>query len=272
MRSVYKKLITLAIVCILFPIPEDSSGYSPGHITGKVVDYFTKKPIRGAIVTIDNETALTGENGFFKVIADAPKAEAGTFGYMKQEPGVKTPLFSLKKVGARAIGYARAEQDVKIPSISPRLPAPVQIELVPFTPKALYLSFYGIGSRILKESALKLIKETELNALVIDVKGDRGIITYKSSIPLAAEIGAQKLTIIKDIKTLIQSLKEKEIYTAYCCLQRRSPCVIKAGVSIKDALWRNLARQRKSRMGRSFQRGGVELQHRHRYRGSQERF
>jgi hypothetical protein len=85
--------------------------------------------------------------------------------------------------------------------------------LQPFTPKALYLTFYGIGDRSLRESALKLINETELNALVIDVKGDRGVITYKSSIPFASEIGAQKLVIIKDIRSLLQSLRERGIYT-----------------------------------------------------------
>jgi len=42
---------------------------------------------------------------------------------------------------------------------------------MPFAPKALYLSFYGIGNRTLCESALDLIEVTDLNALVIDVKG-----------------------------------------------------------------------------------------------------
>ncbi|HEX8947954.1 MAG TPA: putative glycoside hydrolase, partial [Dissulfurispiraceae bacterium] len=86
-------------------------------------------------------------------------------------------------------------------------------KLQPFSPKALYLTFYGIGDRKLRENALKLIDETELNALVIDVKGDRGAVTYKTSVPLASEIGGQKLIIVKDIKGLIKSLKERGIYT-----------------------------------------------------------
>ena len=61
-----------------------------------------------------------------------------------------------------------------------------EIGLKPFAPKALYLSFYGIGDRGLRESALKLIETTELNALVIDVKGDRGMISYRSRVPLAS--------------------------------------------------------------------------------------
>jgi hypothetical protein len=189
MHSLCNKLMILFLVFFLLPIPEASSNHSTGYIPGRVVDSLTKMPIKGAIVTVNNEVALTGEKGFFHVNAVA------------------------NKVGVRAFGYTRAEQDVKSALVSQILSVPMQIELVPFTPKALYLSFYGIGSKILKDSALKLIEETELNALVIDVKGDRGLITYKSSVPLTEEIGAQKITIIKDIKTLITSLKEKGIYT-----------------------------------------------------------
>ena len=49
--------------------------------------------------------------------------------------------------------------------------------------------------------------------MVIDVKGDRGIVTYRSDIPLVSQIGAQRQVIVKDIKGLLQSLKEKGIYT-----------------------------------------------------------
>jgi hypothetical protein len=126
--------------------------------------------------------------------------------------------FSVKtsgdKIAVRAYGYLRTEQKLTSPFITlPFLTSPQQIELTPFTPRALYLSFYGIGSRILRGSALKLMEETEVNSLVIDVKGDRGNLTYRSSVPLASEVGAQKLIIVKDIKDLIKSLKEKGIYT-----------------------------------------------------------
>jgi hypothetical protein len=81
------------------------------------------------------------------------------------------------------------------------------------SPKALYMTYYGIGDRGLRHNALKLIDETELNALVIDVKGDRGILTYKSAVPMVSRIGAQKIVIVKDAKALVQSLKERGIYT-----------------------------------------------------------
>jgi hypothetical protein len=180
-----KRIFKLALVQCIILIVLSISGHASMFISGKVMDYLTRKPIQGAIITANNEVVQTDSNGMF-VIRNATK-----------------------KVGIRACGYARGEQGVPFPPGR----TPLKIYLQPFTPKALYLTFYGIGDRSLRESALKLINETELNALVIDVKGDRGVITYKSSIPLASEIGAQKLVIIKDIRSLLQSMRERGIYT-----------------------------------------------------------
>lgn len=180
-----KRILRFVVLqCILLTVIS-IAGHASVFINGKVMDYLTGKPIQGAIITADNEVVQTDSNGMF-VLRNAAK-----------------------KIGIRAYGYARGEQVIP----SPTGKAPLKIYLQPLTPKALYLTFYGIGDRSLRESALKLINETELNALVIDVKGDRGMITYKSSVPFASEIGAQKLIIIKDIRSLLQSLREKGIYT-----------------------------------------------------------
>jgi hypothetical protein len=154
------------------------------YTTGKVVDFFTGKPVKGALVTVNHDVVLTDENGIFTVNA------------------------ALSKLAVRAPGYGRTEQ-----TIIPLDNTPQEIKLIPFAPKALYLSFYGIGDRGLRESAIKLIDETELNTLVIDVKGDKGMIPYKSSVPLAAEVGAQRITTVREMVPLMKSLKEKGIYT-----------------------------------------------------------
>ena len=51
-----------------------------------------------------------------------------------------------------------------------------------------------------------------MNALVIDVKGDRGFIPFKVDIPLAEEVGAQKTILFKDMKAVVASLKEQGLY------------------------------------------------------------
>jgi hypothetical protein len=171
----------MALFTILFLwIPAVAMAYT----TGKVVDFFTGKPVKGALVTLNHDVVLTDENGVFTVNA------------------------ALSKLAVRAPGYGRTEQ-----TIVPLDNTLQEIKLIPFTPKALYLSFYGIGDRGLRESAIKLIDGTELNTLVIDVKGDKGMIPYKSSVPLAAEVGAQRITTVREMAPLMKSLKEKGIYT-----------------------------------------------------------
>jgi hypothetical protein len=174
------KALMVLFVTLFLLIP----AYAMAYTTGRVVDFFTGKPVKDAFVTSNNDVVLTDENGIFTVNT------------------------ALSKVGVRAPGYGRTEQ-----IIIPLNGVPQEIKLIPFTPKALYLSFFGIGDRSLRESAIKLIQQTELNTLAIDVKGDRGMIPYKSSIPLAAEVGAQRTITVKEMAPLMKSLKAKGIYT-----------------------------------------------------------
>jgi hypothetical protein len=192
------KLPTALFFISFLLMPNDIFAYS----IGKVVDFFTRKPIKGAIIVSKGNDRIeqTDENGMFCIESNGDK------------------------VAARAYGYLRAEQ----PFTPPLDATPQEIKLFPFKPKALYLSFYGIGERSLRESALKLIQETELNGLVIDMKGDRGMIPYRSSIPLASEIGSQRIITVKDMGELVRILKEKQVYTiARIVVFKDNPLAIK---------------------------------------------
>ncbi|MBF0456917.1 MAG: putative glycoside hydrolase [Nitrospirae bacterium] len=151
----------------------------------KVVDSVSRKPIKNVTVLMDNNTILTNDNGSVSL-----KVQAGPIG----------------KISAKSPGYQRNEV---VPSPST---ATIEIALKPFAPKALYLSMYGASSKKLRTAALKLIEDTEVNALVIDVKSDLGLLYYKSSIPLAAEIGGQKVILVKDLKDMVKTFKDKGIY------------------------------------------------------------
>ena len=181
MRKTIRKLFWVSALVFIFPVAGLSDG---GHLL-KVVDHHTGQTIAGAVVTLDGEMLNPDPQGLF------PLTKAGG------------------TVKARAHGYQRAEQALPDP-----LPAgPLEIKLSPFTPKALYLSFYGVGSKALRGPAMKLIEETELNALVIDVKGDRGMIPYRSSVPLATEVGGQKIITVRDAEGMMAAFKEKGVYT-----------------------------------------------------------
>jgi len=157
---------------------------SAGSSSWRVIDATTRQGVPNAIVTTGNAVTRTNERGEFRY----PDGAAGP-------------------IHVRAHGYGRAV-------VLTTRPEPLtDVALPPIRPKALYLSVFGIGSRTLREAALDLIEATELNAVVIDVKGDRGLIPYPSGNPLAAAIGAQQTMTIPSLAELVGGLRERGIYT-----------------------------------------------------------
>jgi hypothetical protein len=156
-----------------------------GRFTGRVVDATNRTPIADAIVTIASREIRPDSQGVFAV--DGSEADV---------------------VQARAVGYERAS----LPLRAFEQPG-AAFALKPFRPKALYLSVYGIGDRTLRTAALELLNKTELNALVIDLKGDRGLIPYRSAIALTTEVGAQRVITIPDLPVLMKTLRDRGVYT-----------------------------------------------------------
>lgn len=77
--------------------------------------------------------------------------------------------------------------------------------------KGIYVSAWSaVGNKF--EQLVDLVDQTDLNAMVIDVKNDSGQVTYPSTIPLVNEIGANSHVIIRDLKAKLLRLKEKHIY------------------------------------------------------------
>jgi hypothetical protein len=154
------------------------------NFSGSVTDAITGKPISGAFVTVGSKVTLADAKGEFQI--------SGNGGDVK----------------ARAYGYGRSE-------IAPdgQSAKDLQLKLIPITPRALYLSFWGVGTPSVREVALRLTTTTPVNAVVIDVKGDLGYICYRTAVPLASKIGAQKITTVPDIHGLLDRLHKQGIYT-----------------------------------------------------------
>lgn len=79
--------------------------------------------------------------------------------------------------------------------------------------RALYVTYYGIGHTGLRAHVQELLRATELNAVVIDVKGDRGFIPYRSDVPLAGQVGAQPHILVEDWGELMTWFRDHDIYT-----------------------------------------------------------
>lgn len=88
-----------------------------------------------------------------------------------------------------------------------------QVEPVwePVEVKGIYLTGNTAGSSKTFDKLFNIVKSTELNAMVIDVKDDTGKLTYESDLPMAAEIGANSKR-IRDIRALVERLNDNGIY------------------------------------------------------------
>jgi len=148
-------------------------------------------------VVLDAETGRPVPHADIVVGAQVLRCDGeGRFDVSTAEPGVT--------VSARAPGYARYRATVSSAAL-------LVVALRPLRPKALYLSVYGIGSAQLRGDALKLIAETELNALVIDVKGDRGLVPYASAALAAAGL-TQTVVTVRDMPALLKDLHARGLY------------------------------------------------------------
>jgi hypothetical protein len=164
-------------------VPEPQSAAAAKTYTGKVVDAVTKAPIEGAPVTLGDKMVRTDKEGAFSIEGTGDKLRLRAVGYQRRD----VPLSDLSGPNA-------------------------EVTLKPLKVKGLYLSTYGAASPKIRNAALEVLERNNMNALVIDVKGDRGFIPFKVDIPLAEKIGAQKIILNKDYPAFIKKLKERNIY------------------------------------------------------------
>ena len=164
------------------PAPEVAP--QPRRVQGRVLDASNGQPLRGASVWSGRTEVLTDADGRFS--QDIPPGQ---------------PLTAIVKMP----GYERKQLDLAGAETTARLR--------PQAVRAAYLTYYGVGDRRIRERVLDLVAHTELNAVVIDVKGDRGLIPYRTEVPAALAAGAQGPVIIKDFDAQLASFKAQGIYT-----------------------------------------------------------
>lgn len=77
---------------------------------------------------------------------------------------------------------------------------------------SIYLTGWSSSSSKKINETIKFIKETEINAVVIDIKDYSGYIFYKTNVEDVKKYNAEKI-IIRDIEGLVKKFKEEGIYT-----------------------------------------------------------
>lgn len=88
---------------------------------------------------------------------------------------------------------------------------PISHIKTPEVVKAIYLSGWVAGTKSIRDKLVKIIDETELNAVVIDIKDSTGRISFKIDDPLIEEIGSVENR-IANIRELTNLLHQKGIY------------------------------------------------------------
>jgi len=152
-------------------------------VDGRVLDAATGAAVPGASVTVQGAETRAGPTGVFHV-------EGAPDRILARAPGYR----------AAAVGAADLAK------------AGGALRLTPFTPRALYLTVYGVGSKKLRDGALALVKRGAANALVIDLKGDRGIVPYPSPTAQATAPQSRRITTIPDLAGLARTMHASGVY------------------------------------------------------------
>lgn len=97
----------------------------------------------------------------------------------------------------------------------------VNVRREPVKVKGIYVSGPVAGIDRM-DFLIELVDQTELNAMVIDIKNDEGRVTYKMQSEQVLEIDAG-VSYIKDIEELVSKCKEKNIYLIARIVAFRDP-------------------------------------------------
>ncbi len=115
--------------------------------------------------------------------------------------------------------------------------------------KGFYVSYAALGSADFIAHTQDLLENTELNAVVMDFKSDRGLLTFPTQVPLAQEIGAGQAPVIEDPAAFLQWFKDRGVQTVARIVIFKDTMLASAypSLAIIDAatgdLWRDQEKQ-----------------------------
>jgi hypothetical protein len=153
------------------------------RLDGHVLDGATGKPVAAARIALGDTLLTSDSEGGFQL---QHRPHAG-------------------KLTVLAPGYRRAQLDLSQVGT-------LDIRLQPNPVKATYLTYFAVGGADYRQDLLNMLDTTEVNAVVIDIKGDYGLLSYHTSVPLAEQIGANASPTIDDLDGLLQTLHQRGTY------------------------------------------------------------
>ncbi|MBI5877075.1 MAG: carboxypeptidase regulatory-like domain-containing protein [Chloroflexi bacterium] len=154
----------------------------PAAFRGVVKSARSGKPIAGAMVFVDGVAAISTNDD-------------GKFGLAEVKPGARLKI--------KAAGYAI--NDMAVP------PAPTaEIAMTPFAARGVYVPFGLLANESKIRGIFDLVDRTELNAIVVDVKSDRGKLAFN---PEGAQLKAlASPDVHMDVRELLRQAHARNIY------------------------------------------------------------
>lgn len=149
----------------------------------------------GAITAVAAPALLAGRNGGFVTPRVAPAADIARVEneLLPRLASVSQPAGSYPELAGRLRGLIEG-----------------RVERRPVEVRGIYWTAFTAGASRADE-LIKLIDETELNAVVIDIKEDTGRVSYMTDYGAAIATGAPSAK-IRDIDTLMGKLRDHDIY------------------------------------------------------------
>ncbi|MFQ5576577.1 MAG: putative glycoside hydrolase [Anaerolineae bacterium] len=182
----------------------------PNSIQGLVRDAQTGQPLTTTRLAL-NGSPLPPQPGGYYHLPDLTQPLTITV----KQPGYKTAQLTIRPAGADLTVQRRHVQTA--PCQTP-LSAPaalcLDLRLQPFAARAVYAPFSLLGQPEAVVALFNLIERTELNAIVIDVKGDRGLLAWDSRVPQADLLGIDgPRPDWMALSTFIAQAQTRDIYT-----------------------------------------------------------
>jgi len=156
---------------------------APLSLSGVVRDEADGRPIIGAFVYDDaGHYVRTDKHGYFRLPNILPDDS-----------------FTVKVAGYRRRTFQRGSTVI------------ARVSLRRFVARGVYIPFGLLSNAVRIRQILDMVQNTELNTVVVDVKGDRGRLAYPSTIPLAREISAPQGGLV-DLSALVGDAHRRGIY------------------------------------------------------------
>ncbi|MCD8300078.1 MAG: putative glycoside hydrolase [Clostridiales bacterium] len=179
------------------------------------------------IVVVVCGALLAGTLGIHHFNENHPEGLAGLIASYKEKREEKKESREEEheeRLAKREAGKAgRPKKDREsLPSSAGEETAPAAIEDVweddtrkAVTARGVYLTSYAAADEDIRDYVLDLLDETEINTVVITIKGDDGLLAADMGVPLAGEIGACDSPVFssaQDLKDLLEVYREHGAY------------------------------------------------------------